>query len=104
MNATAQDCTASHAAIVADCFRVLQDRGVFCFGRYATTTKGISDIVGVTRGGKFLAVEVQTGGSVPTADQRDFLNAVKRRGGIALVVYDSSDLADIIDRAMARAA
>jgi hypothetical protein len=59
---------------------------------------GASDILGVLPGGRFVAVECKRPGNVPTDDQREFLNAVNRRGGLALLVYDAVDLAEIIDR------
>ncbi len=63
-----------------------------------TSINGISDIVGILPDGKFLAIEVKRPGGLPTEEQRDFLDAVRRRGGVALLVYDVDDLAETLDR------
>jgi len=44
---------------------------------------GSSDIIGVAPCGRFLAVEVKTDKGKPTPDQIRFIEAIKRKGGIA---------------------
>lgn len=103
--------------LVRACLELLQFRGVFSYrqngggfhpagkgGRFVrfTSINGISDIIGVLPGGRFLAVECKRPGNVPTEDQQAFLDAVNRRGGLGIVVVDAGDLADIIDREMRR--
>jgi hypothetical protein len=101
--------------VMKACLDLLKARNVFCwrqnsgavkvdgrngrqrFVRWATS--GVSDIVGVLPGGKILCVEVKrsTGGRL-TDEQSSFLDAVRRRGGVAVVITDVADLAEIIDR------
>lgn len=54
--------------------------------------KGSSDILGVTKDGKFLAVECKIGKNKTTPIQQEFLLSIKGRGGVAIVAYDVSDL------------
>lgn len=106
--------------IVNACLEVLRYRGVYAYrqnqggmkmtGRTRerfvrfTSVSGVSDIIGCLPDGRFLAVECKRPGNEPTSDQSDFLNAIRRRGGVALVVYDAADLAEILDRELARKA
>jgi hypothetical protein len=46
--------------------------------------KGLSDIIGVTPEGLFIAVEVKRPGQEPTADQTYFLHRVALNNGIAI--------------------
>jgi len=105
--------------VVRACLDMLWLRGVFAWrqncgafkvGRgdhkrfvRATNVNGVSDILGVLPNGRFLAVECKRQGNTPTEDQRTFLNAVNRRGGLGLVVYDADDLAEILDRELRKA-
>ena len=100
--------------IVNACLDLLRLRGVFAYRQNQgafhprdrhgerfirfTSINGVSDIIGVLPNGRFLAVECKRPGNNPTNDQQAFLDAVRRRGGLALVVYDASDLDDIINR------
>ncbi len=45
---------------------------------------GVSDILGVTNFGVFLAIEVKRPGNKPTAEQLLFLQEIKKRGGIGI--------------------
>lgn len=98
--------------IVRGCLDVLRLHGVFAWrqnqGRLPvkdrsgkrlvrfTSINGISDIVGVLPDGRLVAVECKVPGNVPTEDQQAFLDAVRRRGGLAVVIYDAADLAAIL--------
>jgi VRR-NUC domain-containing protein len=88
----------SEGALVNACLRLLMSRGAFVFGRFATTVKGISDVLGCLPDGRFIAVECKGLGVSLTSEQADFLAAVRRRGGVAVVVYELEDLASILDR------
>lgn len=48
---------------------------------------GISDIIGMTKQGRFLAIEVKQSGKQATALQQQFLNEVTASGGIAFVAH-----------------
>ena len=52
---------------------------------------GSSDIIGVAPCGRFLAVEVKTEKGRPTQDQIRFIEAVKRKGGIAGIARSPAD-------------
>jgi hypothetical protein len=47
--------------------------------------KGGADIIGITPGGLFLAVEVKTDKGKVTLEQTQFISAVREAGGIACV-------------------
>lgn len=52
---------------------------------------GSSDLIGWTRDGRFLAIEVKRVGESPTFDQIKFLNAVREAGGVAFVATSGED-------------
>ena len=54
--------------------------------------KGISDIIGLTKNGKFLAVEVKMPKKKPSKEQLEFIEKVKENGGIAFVAYGLEDV------------
>ena len=53
---------------------------------------GLSDIVGQTVTGRFLAVECKAEGKFPTPDQIAFLERVNRHGGIGFVARGIDDV------------
>lgn len=55
--------------------------------------KGCSDILGMLRGGRFLAVECKRAGERPTDEQRAFIDAVNGGGGLAFVACSIDDVA-----------
>lgn len=57
------------------------------------TMPGVSDILGMLKDGRFLAVECKRAGNKPTTDQRSFLDAVTKDGGLAIVAYSVEDIA-----------
>ena len=64
--------------------------------RANTTKKGISDIIGFQRStGRFLAVEIKNGKDKLSAEQKVFLGDVKNGGGIAMVIYNMTDVENI---------
>lgn len=52
--------------------------------------KGMADILGVWEG-RMLACEVKVGRNKPTPQQKDFLEEIHNRGGIAFVAYSLDD-------------
>lgn len=54
--------------------------------------KGGSDIIGVTKDGRFLAVECKIYPNKTTFQQDMFLAEVKDRGGIVLVIYSPEQI------------
>lgn len=64
-------------------------------GKYiplAAGEKGISDIIGCTTQGRFLAIEVKMPGKKPTQDQLLFLANVQTHNGIGLVAWSLDDV------------
>lgn len=54
--------------------------------------KGIADIVGISPKGKYVAIECKIEPNKPTLLQKLFLDEVRQRGGIAMVIYSLEDL------------
>lgn len=54
--------------------------------------KGISDIIGFTAGGSFVAVECKRGRNKPTPDQAQFIADVVEAGGFGVVVWSVDEL------------
>ena len=63
--------------------------------------KGVSDIIGCTRSGRIIAVEVKKRGKTPCKDgkpskeQLDFISEVNKRGGIGLIAYGLDDVKNL---------
>ena len=53
---------------------------------------GVSDIIGIMQGGRFLAVECKIKPNKPTAEQEAFLETITEMGGMAIVAYTIDDL------------
>lgn len=56
--------------------------------------KGSGDIVGLTRHGRFIAVEVKIWPDKQTKEQKEFQSKVEKKNGIYVLVYDINDLED----------
>ena len=49
--------------------------------------KGSSDLIGIRKAdGKFVALEVKLTGKKPTEEQKNFIDVIRKNGGIAAVV------------------
>ena len=57
---------------------------------------GSSDIIGIMPDGRFLAIEVKKPGKKPTTEQLNFIEAIRRHGGIAGVVHSPEELAGLL--------
>ena len=55
-------------------------------------TKGVSDILGVLPGGRFLALEVKTAKGKLTPAQADFLQSVAGGGGLAFMAQSAEEV------------
>lgn len=58
--------------------------------------KGISDIIGLTKEGKFLAIEVKMPKKKPSKEQVDFIERVKYKNGIAFCANCLEDVQKVI--------
>ena len=54
--------------------------------------KGMSDVIGMTKRGTFIAIECKAAGKNCTEDQAKFLRLVADHGGIAIVARSAADL------------
>lgn len=99
--------------------KYLRYRGIFAWKNHSTGTwdpkrrvfrkivgtwaiKGVSDILGVLPGGRFLALEVKTPQRRKTAsqDQLNFLSKIEELGGIASVVWNVDQVEKLLDEAL----
>ena len=60
-------------------------------------TRGQPDIVGMLKGGRYLAVEVKRPGKAPTAEQNAFLYAINKDGGFGCWVDSVERLAKLLE-------
>lgn len=58
--------------------------------------KGVSDILGISNDGKFIAIECKIKPNKPTQFQLDFLDEIRQRDGIAIVAYSIDDIQELI--------
>jgi hypothetical protein len=59
---------------------------------------GSSDVIGISPDGRFLAVEVKTDKGKPSPDQIRFIEAIKRKGGIAGIARSASDAVALLSQ------
>jgi len=97
---------ATESDLVRACLGLLAMHGVFAWRANTTGIfdpgrkvfrsfqgmRGVSDILGLLDGGRFLAVEAKVPPNKPSIDQEYFLGLVRAKGGLAVVVYDLADL------------
>jgi hypothetical protein len=55
-------------------------------------SKGASDIIGCTKEGRFLAIEVKKPGGKATPEQKEFIEKVNASGGLAFIAYSVEDV------------
>jgi len=58
--------------------------------------KGSSDIIGIIKPGKFLAIEVKTGAAVQSKQQLAFAKMVTIMGGVYILAKSIDDISHII--------
>jgi hypothetical protein len=69
-----------------------QKLGIYRKKRGVHRVVGISDILGITQDGRFLAIEVKSVKGRLTADQAQYLSNINARGGLAFVARSISDV------------
>jgi hypothetical protein len=57
--------------------------------------KGSSDVIGCCPDGRFLAIENKSNGEPLSASQREFLQMVKARGGVAATVTSLDEVVEL---------
>jgi hypothetical protein len=98
--------------VKAEVLKYLKFRRIYCWsnpsgavrirpGKFMSFgKKGSSDIIGLLApGGKFLAVETKAPDGRLSPEQREFLEAVKQQGGLAVIARSWAD----VDRALREA-
>jgi hypothetical protein len=55
---------------------------------YYPEARGVSDIIGCTKDGRFFAIEVKKPGGVVSPQQSKYLDEIRAKGGVALVATD----------------
>ena len=63
---------------------------------YGLGGKGGSDLIGVTREGRFVAVEVKLTGKA-TVEQLEFVAMVRKQGGLAGIAYSVEEALTILE-------
>lgn len=63
----------------------------------ANTARGMSDIMGVMKDGRTLAIEVKSRTGKIHAHQQDFLETIARAGGVAFVARDVETVQRYLD-------
>ncbi len=58
---------------------------------------GVSDLIGCTKEGRFIAVEVKLPGGRVSDEQKTFLDQVKTSGGIAILAYSVEDVVNSLE-------
>ena len=90
--------------VLAQCLDYLHAKGLFCFRNNTGAVKvgrrfirfgyvGSSDIIGITKDGRFLAVECKREkGGVLSDAQKTFLTEINSNGGVAICVHSVMEL------------
>lgn len=59
--------------------------------------KGMSDILGIHKDtGQLIAIECKVGNNKPSQFQKDFLEDIKSRNGIAILAYKLEDVSEVL--------
>lgn len=69
---------------------VWRNNNIAVRGRKFIGRLGVSDLIGISKDGKWVACEIKTINDVFSDEQKQFLNDVKKAGGIALVAKDQN--------------
>jgi hypothetical protein len=69
-------------------------------GRLRYGLKGSSDIIGITRDGKFLAIEAKTGNAKQSTQQKNFQSMVETFGGNYFVVRTVTEAIEKVKHAL----
>lgn len=103
--------TETESMIVSACLKLLELRRILAWranqipvkGRTFRGLRGVSDIIGVLDDGRLLAVEVKTETGRIRPEQTAFLDAVRERGGVAMIVRSVAELNENLNRELAAA-
>jgi hypothetical protein len=62
---------------------------------------GVSDILGITHQGRFLAIEIKCRTGKVSKDQQDFMDQINARGGLAFVARSLDDAKEMLCKSIA---
>lgn len=62
--------------------------------------KGVSDILGILPGGRFLAIELKSATGTLTKEQKSFLEAIRASGGVSFMARGIEDVKKGLDEAL----
>lgn len=81
--------------LTASVKQLLRAAGIFHWKVYQTlgSTPGVSDIIGCM-GGKFFAVELKAPKGTASKEQLEFIENVKRAGGIGFIAHSLDEVID----------
>lgn len=66
---------------------------------FSNGERGISDLIGCSPTGRFIAVEVKKKGGKASPEQLEFLARVKANRGIAILAYSLDEVIDAVENA-----
>jgi VRR-NUC domain-containing protein len=66
-------------------YNVWRQNNIAVRGRKFIGRLGVSDLIGITKDGRWVACEIKTINDFLSEDQKNFLNDVKKAGGISLI-------------------
>jgi len=78
-------------------YTVWRNNNIAVRGRKFIGRLGVSDIIGITKDGRWVACEVKTLHDRLSADQMKFLNEIKHSGGIALLAIQENNQVKIVE-------
>lgn len=91
--------------VVRACLDTLYTLGIYCWRqnqggipledggfRSFNGMRGLSDIIGILKDGRFLAVEVKRPGKTATEEQWQFIESIQKNGGVSMVVSSVDEL------------
>jgi len=65
---------------------------------FTALVPGFSDIFGLTKSGRFVAIEVKQPGKRPTVQQQHFIDFITKSGGISGIAHSVDEARAIIER------
>lgn len=78
-------------------YDVWRNNNIAVRGRKFIGRRGVSDIIGKTKDGRWVACEVKTVNDKISDDQKQFLNDLKHSGGIALLAVQKGSQVVVIE-------
>lgn len=71
-------------------------------GRTFTGKKGLTDVIGISKNGKMLCIEIKVGKDKLRKEQIEFHSQIVKHGGVAVVVSTASDVDFMVEHGEAQ--